>query len=95
MLGEAIGHLSHVPQDADARADVFEGMAAQIERHSGGAWSATRGTGDDGAHIFLGRQGDGLVIAPDGRVYRGAIGRGIAITATGLHPDYGSLRLLV
>ena len=94
MLGEAISHLRTLPQDADQRTDVFEGMASQIERHSGGAWNATRGTGTDGAHVFLGRQGEGLVVAPDGRIYRGAIGRGIAITGAGLCPDYYSLHPL-
>src|SRR5262245_48276621 len=94
MLGEAITHLRSLPRNADQRAEVFEGMAGQIERHSGGAWNATRGTGTDGSHVFLGRQGEGLVVAPDGRIYRGAIGRGIAITAGGLCPDYNSLHPL-
>jgi hypothetical protein len=73
---------------------VFEALAAQSDNASGGAWQASRGTGTDGAHIFLGRQGEGLVVSPDGRIFRGAIGHGIDVTPAGLRPDYGSLRAL-
>ena len=91
MLGEAIQYVKSLPRDAAARADTFEALAKQIESHSGGAWSAARGTGTDGSIIFLGRQGEGLVVTPDGRIFRGAIGRGIDITLDGLQPDLGSL----
>jgi hypothetical protein len=91
MLGEAIRHLKSLPRDAAQRADAFEVLARQIESHSGGAWTAARGTGTDGSHIFLGRQGEGLVVAPDGRIFRGAIGRGIDVTPAGLRPDFRSL----
>ena len=84
MLKEALQHLKSLPRARDQRADVFEALAKQIERHSKGAWNAARGVGDDGSELFLGRQGEGLVVAPDGRIYRGAIGRGIDITAQGL-----------
>jgi hypothetical protein len=91
MLGEAIRHLKSLPRDAARRADAFEALARQIETHSGGNWSAARGTGTDGSTIFLGRQGEGLVVAPDGRIYRGAIGRGIDIAANGLCPNFNTL----
>jgi hypothetical protein len=91
MLGEAIRHIKSLPPDAAQRADAFEALASQIEKHSSGAWNAARGTGTDGSDIFLGRQGEGLVVAPDGRLYRGALGRGIAIAPNGLRPDYASL----
>ncbi|MFI5458777.1 MAG: hypothetical protein ACHRXM_25395 [Isosphaerales bacterium] len=91
MLGEAINHLKSLPRDAAQRADAFEALARQIQSHSGGAWSAARGTGTDGSVILLGRQGEGLVVAPDGRIFRGAIGRGIDIIPNGLRPDRGSL----
>lgn len=70
---------------------MFEDVATQIERQSGGAWNASRGVGTDGSAVFLGRQGEGLVAATDGRLYRGAIGRGIEISAQGLRPDYVGL----
>jgi hypothetical protein len=91
MLGEAIRHVKSLPRDAVRRADAFEALARQIESHSGGAWSAARGTGTDGSHIFLGRQGEGLVVAPDGRIFRGSLGAGIVITPNGLRPDFNSL----
>jgi len=55
---------------------------------------ARRGKGSDGSHIFLGRQGEGFVVAPDGGLYRGRRGNGIDITAKGLTPEYGALRAL-
>jgi hypothetical protein len=91
MLGEAIRHLKSLPRDPVIRADAFEALARQIESHSGGAWSAARGPGTDGSVIFLGRQGEGLVVARDGRIFRGAIGRGIDVIPNGIRPDFGSL----
>lgn len=87
MLGEAINHLITLPRDAAQRADAFEALAKQIENHSGGAWNAARGRGTDGSIIFLGRQGEGLLVAPDGRIFRGALGHGIDITPNGLQPN--------
>lgn len=91
MLAEAIQHLRSLLRDATRRADAFEAMARQIETHSGGAWRAARGLGTDGSIIFLGRQGEGLVVAADGGIFRGALGRGLAITPNGLQPDFNSL----
>ncbi len=94
MLGAAINYLRTLPRHAALRADVFEILAQQIETHSGGAWTASRGVGIDGSHIFLGRQGEGLVVGPDGRIFRGALARGIDIVPAGLRPDYNGLRPL-
>jgi hypothetical protein len=94
MLGDAIKYFRSLPRDAARRADAFEALARQIESHSGGAWSAARGTGTDGSTIFLGRQGEGLVVTPDGRILRGALGRGIDISPGGLQPDLSSLTAL-
>lgn len=91
MLGEAIRHVRAMPLDAALRADAFEALAKQIETTTGGAWRAFRGTGTDGSVVFLGRQGEGLVVAPDGHIYRGRIGRGIDITSSGVCPDFHSL----
>jgi hypothetical protein len=91
MLGDAIQHIKSLPRDAARRADAFEALAKQIESHSGGAWRSDRGAGTDGSIIFLGRQGEGLVVMPDGSLFRGAIGRGIDITPGGLRPDLGIL----
>ena len=91
MLAEAIRHVRALPRDAAQRADAFEALARQIEIHSSGTWTAARGTGTDGSIIFLGRQGEGLIVAPDGRIFKGAIGRGIDVTSTGVQPDMDSL----
>jgi hypothetical protein len=94
MLGEAIQHIKSLPFNAALRADSFEAMAKQIENNTGGLWSAARGTGTDGSHIFLGRQGEGLVVRSDGRIFRGSLSQGITIKPTGLEPDYSQLRAL-
>jgi hypothetical protein len=94
MLGEAIDFVKALPQDAAQRADAFEALAQQIESHSSGAWSAVRGVGTDGSIIFLGRQGEGLIVSPDRRLYRGSLGRGLDITSSGLQPAYNSLKPL-
>jgi hypothetical protein len=91
MLGEAIAWVKMLPRDLAQRADAFEALARQIEQHSGGPRTAARGTGTDGSEIFLGRQGEGLVVPPDGRLFRGALGRGIDITPGGLLPDFNAL----
>jgi hypothetical protein len=91
MLGEAIAWVKTLPRDITQRADAFEALARQIEHHSGGTWTAGRGTGTDGSEIFLGRQGEGLVVHPDGRLFRGALGTGIDITPNGLLPDFHAL----
>jgi len=91
MLGEAIRYLKSLPRDAVRRADAFESLARQIESHSNGAWNAARGAGTDGSTIFLGRQGESLVVAPDGRIFRGGLGRGIDITSTGFQPNFNLL----
>jgi hypothetical protein len=94
MLGEAIQHIRTLPQDTAQRADAFEPLARQIESHLGGAWNASRGKGTDGSEIFLGRQGEGFIVSPDGRIFRGALGRGLNIIPNGLSPDYNTLRPL-
>jgi hypothetical protein len=94
MLGDAIQHVKSLPRDAVQRADALEALVKQIESHSSCAWIAARGTCMDGSIVFLGRQGEALLVAPDGRIFRGAIGRGIAITPKGLQPHFGSVTSL-
>jgi hypothetical protein len=91
MLGQAIAWVKTLPRDIAQRGDAFEALARQIEQHSGGTWTAARGMGTDGSEIFLGRQGEGLVVHPDGRLFRGALGKGIDITPKGLRPDFNAL----
>jgi hypothetical protein len=44
MLGDALQYVKSLPRDALQRADAFEALAKLIESHSGGAWTAARGT---------------------------------------------------
>jgi hypothetical protein len=44
------------------RADFFEEVVVQIESDSNGTWTADRMTADDGAVVFLGRQGEVVVL---------------------------------
>ena len=92
MFGEAIRYLKTLPRDMQQRADSLEALVKQIQIHSKGMWNAVRGPGMDGSQIFLGRQGEGLVIAPDGGLSRGVIGAGLDITPNGLSPQYGSMK---
>lgn len=94
MLMEAIQYLRAMPRDMTQRANVFEVFARQIEAATSGAWEATRGSGTDGSQIFFGRQGEALIVRPDGHLFRSSLGHGIAITAVGLCPDYGTSRAL-
>ena len=87
MLREAIRHVKALPLDHGQRADAFEAFAKQIENHTGGGWNASRGQGTDGSAIFLGRQGEGLVVKPDGSLHRGRLGNGIVLTPAGLSLD--------
>jgi hypothetical protein len=94
MLGEAIRYVKAQPQDQQSRADLFEALATQIESASRGAWTAARGRTIDGAEVFLGRQGEVVVISGDGRLFRGSIGNGVSVDAHGLRADYARLRSL-
>jgi hypothetical protein len=90
MLAEALQHLRTLPQVPLLRADVFEALAAQVTANDPG-WQAVRGVGTDGSHVFLGTQGAALVIAPDGRLFRGRLGQGVNVVVGGLAPDYAVL----
>jgi hypothetical protein len=94
MLREAIDFVKSLPFDTVQRADAFEALAKQIEAHTVGAWNAARGLGIDGSVVFLGRQGEGLIVAVDGRLFRGSLGRGIDILPGGIQPNYSSLQAL-
>jgi len=94
MLGQAIRRVLALEGTAAQRADLFEDLARQIHQHSSGAWSAIRGTGLDGSHVFLGEAGEVLVISPAGGIFRGSVSTGGArVTGTGrFQVDYSKLR---
>ncbi|NVB39957.1 hypothetical protein G6O69_19085 [Pseudenhygromyxa sp. WMMC2535] len=96
MLGQAVGHLKQMGGSAADKAATFEGMAGQINKLSGGSWSAARSAGADGAHIFAGEFGEALVVCPSGALFRGnvtKIGSEFGVGAGGkLQPIYSALK---
>nr|MBA3406204.1 RHS repeat-associated core domain-containing protein [Gemmatimonadaceae bacterium] len=94
MLKQAVGHLRARGGSASQLADLFERLAVQMDRLTGGSWTASRSVGADGAHIFLGRQGEALVISPTGEVLRGSL-KDFTVGAKGLQPMYNTLKSLV
>lgn len=92
MLGQAMGHLKGMKGSAADKANAFEQMASQISQKSVANWSAARGLGSDGSHVFLGEAGEALVISPQGQVFRGSLGSGIRQAGTGkFSVDYSKL----
>lgn len=72
------------------RADFFEEVVFQIESDSNGTWRADRMTADDGAIVFLGRQGEVVVFTDDGRILKGKMGSW-RTTGKGITLDYERL----
>ena len=88
---KVIDHAKRRKGTAKEKADLYEGLAKQIEEGSGGSREAVRSRGADGSEIFYGRLGEALVIAPDAAVYRGKV-KDIVDHATGdLLPNYDRL----
>src|SRR6185437_4935297 len=69
MLGQAIRHVKEFGGTAAERADLFEKLASQVNELSHGSWSATRGIGTDGSHVFLGGRGEALIIDSNGGLF--------------------------
>ncbi|WP_428266729.1 RHS repeat-associated core domain-containing protein [Haliangium sp.] len=95
MLGQAIGHVKRLEGTAAQKADLFEDLAAQISRHSGGSWGAARDVGADGSFIFAGEYGEALVISPTGDLFRGSvakIGEQFTLEGVKLKPVYDALK---
>jgi hypothetical protein len=95
MLGQAIAHVQAHQGTAAQKADLFERLAGQINELSGGSWSAARGLGTDGSHVFVGELGEALIISPEGKLFRGSVGTGVRAVAPGkFEVDYSQLRAL-
>jgi len=76
MLGQAIRHVQALEGSAAQKANLFERLIPQINRLSGGSWSAVRGAGSAGSHVFLGEAGEALVIDAQGQLFRGSLQSG-------------------
>ncbi len=95
LFGQALGHLVSSEGSGAEKAALFEGLAQQITEKSGGAFTATRVAGPEGASIFVGSRGEALVIDAKGQVFRGKLGEGIqAVSKTEYKIDYEKLRLI-
>ena len=79
MLRDAIGHVKALKGDAKQKADLFENLAGQINKLSGGGWSASRSVATDGSHVFLGEAGEVLVIDSAGALFRGSATKGAVV----------------
>lgn len=76
MLGQAIQAVKALPGTAAQKADAFQQLSGQITRLSSGSWTAARGVGTAGSHVFLGGAGEGLVINSAGQLFRGSLQTG-------------------
>ena len=82
MLGQAVRHVQSLNGTAAQKATLFQQLASQINRLSGGSWSAVRGVGTGGSHVFLGEAGEALIINAQGQLFRGTLQSG-AVRLTG------------
>jgi hypothetical protein len=94
MLMQAVGHVKAFSGTAAHKADLFQHLGQQITRLSGNSWTAVRGAGTDGSHVFLGGAGEALVIDTQGRLFRGSLqGGGIKAASPGKFAiDYAKLK---
>jgi hypothetical protein len=94
MLAQALNHLKGVSGPAVGKAAVFENLASQISRHSGGSWNAARTVGADGSHIFAGDFGHAVIISPAGEVYLGNVTNfnQFSYGTAGIQPNYVNLK---
>ena len=79
MLGEAIAHVKAFGGTAAEKAKLFEALAGQISSITKGGWHARSGLGTGGSHVFLGGQGEALIIDSSGAVFRGSLGNGVGL----------------
>jgi hypothetical protein len=97
MLGQAVAQVKAHPGTSAEKADMFDRLAKyQSEPLSKGSWKATRATGADGSHVFVGKAGEALIISPDARLYRGSFQSGSLRVATPRQfiVQYEKLRLI-
>ncbi len=76
QLRDALDRVTRMEGSPEAKAEMFARFGAQIRVRSGYAWNFGSQRGTDGSHIFLGRQGELLVISPQGQLFRGSVQSG-------------------
>jgi RHS repeat-associated protein len=93
QLKDALNRVAAMEGSPEAKAEMFARFASQISVRSEFEWRASSTRGTDGSHIFIGQQGELLVISPQGQLFRGSARTGLNFGASGLTPLYGNLRL--
>jgi hypothetical protein len=73
LFKKALEKVKALNGTAQAKDDLFEAEARQIERLTGGSWSANRFVGTNGEHVFLGNIGEMLIIDGNGQLYRSRV----------------------
>jgi RHS repeat-associated protein len=93
LFTEALGYVRASAGTAGEKASLFEALAEQIEKKTAGSWSATRYSGADGSHVFVGGAGETLVIDSSGALFKGRAQTGlVAAGKNSFRPNYDVLR---
>ena len=94
MLRDALRIVRSSAGTPAQKAAMFEQFAAQISTRTGFEWQAVRVIGGDGSNIFVGQQGELLVINRAGEMFRGTIQSGGVQASEGgvLTPIFSALK---
>lgn len=93
QLRQFLAALAIQPTARATKAELFQQFASDLEARTGGTWQAARIDTTDGGTAFVGRQGEIVVFAPDGSVFRGRLGS-YRPTLEGIELDYSKLAKL-
>jgi len=93
QLRDALNRVASMEGSPEAKAEMFARYGAQIRVRSDFTWGFGNSRGTDGSHIFIGGQGEVLVISPQGQLFRGSVqAGGITFGPSGPTPVYGNLK---
>jgi len=90
QLRQFLAMIAAQPFGGATKAELFQQFVSDLETRTGGAWQAVRIETTDGGTAFAGRQGEVVVFAPDGSVFRGRVGS-YRPTRQGIELDYSKL----
>jgi hypothetical protein len=94
MYKNAIKKLLESEGTSANKAQLFEELATDISRTWPG-WKAVPAASTDGSQIFIGTQGQVLVISPEGALFNGPVQSGLKSVGPELFtPDYSALKPL-
>jgi len=93
QLRDALNRVASMEGSPEAKAEMFARYGAQIRVRSDFTWGFGNARGTDGSHIFIGGQGEVLVISPQGQLFRGSVqAGGVTFGPSGPTPVYGKLK---